>query len=192
MVNARADPSSDHQDFRIDQLSGVWEPSGLFSSIRPSDQHQKLRSWSLRKPVILVEGAHQRRSWPSLFFPVRSFFSLSAIGWSQRTGKDRRPCTVERIEKKEGERDRTMEEERKVEIRDAYYVYSIEPDILWCHPRQTVLFATGQEGNSLTFCQLDRDNGKQVEECIRRSRVTLEEKLLLFDMSVIFGLHAFG
>lgn len=43
-VNARADPPSDQQDFRIDQLSGVWEPSGLFSSIRPSDQHRKLRS----------------------------------------------------------------------------------------------------------------------------------------------------
>lgn len=192
MVNARADPPSDHQDFRIDQLSGVWEPSGLFSSIRPSDQHQKLRSWSLRKPVILVEGAHQRRSWPSLFFPVRSFFFPSLPS----SDPNARGKTGDHAPSRESKRKRARGIERwkkrERSIRDAYYVYSIEPDILWCHPRQTVLFATGQEGNSLTFCQLDRDNGKQVEECIRRSRVTLEEKLLLFDMSVIFGLHAFG
>lgn len=52
-------------------------------------------------------------------------------------------------------------------MRGEYYVYSIGPDILSCHPRQTVLFATGQEGDSLTFCQLDRDNGKQVQKRIR-------------------------
>lgn len=63
-----------------------------------------------------------------------------------------------------------------------YYVYSIEPDILWCHPRQTVLFATGQEGNPLTFCQLDRDNGKPAEKRIRRLGVTVEGKLLLIDV----------
>ena len=46
----------DHQDFRIDQLSGVWEPF-VHPSVDPtSDQHQRLRSRSLRKPVILLKS----------------------------------------------------------------------------------------------------------------------------------------
>lgn len=46
----------DHQDFRIDQLSGVWEPF-VHPSVGPtSDQHQRLRSRSLRKPVILPKN----------------------------------------------------------------------------------------------------------------------------------------
>lgn len=71
-VNARADPRGDHQDFRIDQLSGVWEPSGPVSSVRPSDQNQKIRCWSLRKPVILLKRGPRLRETGFPFFPVCS------------------------------------------------------------------------------------------------------------------------
>lgn len=40
-VDAPAGPRGDHQDFRIDQLSGVWEPSGPVSSVGPSVRSER-------------------------------------------------------------------------------------------------------------------------------------------------------
>lgn len=91
---------------------------------------------------------------------------------------------------------RVKERERERGRLGAYYVYSIGPDILWCHPRQTVLFATGQEGYSLTFCQLDRDNGKQDDKRIWRPRGDACGKTsaapLDADWDYVFVLEGFG